>query len=114
MFGVLVALIAGCQQVRDDAYYLTHPEALFSELTLCKTDSSIRKTCEHLGSLAMVIQKIAVTLQEDPFLFGQEIIKLEMSCANSEIKQQEKTECNDNLKTKLAVIKWLESPERKT
>ncbi|OGV26822.1 MAG: hypothetical protein A3F18_02565 [Legionellales bacterium RIFCSPHIGHO2_12_FULL_37_14] len=92
---------------------MAHPNVLFMDFQHCKAKQQTNSSCKHLEKLARILQATVMSLKEDPLAFGQEVIKLEEHCANIVTNQHEDKLCHENLPEKLAVIRWLESPENK-
>lgn len=114
-FGVIVILfvmLTGCKP-HDNTYYQIHPQALFSALTHCAGTTSSDLACQNLKKMAQSFQKLALSLERDPHAFGQQIIGLEVHCSSSMLSLKEKDTCQETLQRRLAVVKWLESPENR-
>lgn len=108
VIGFLLLMVSGCKP-HDQAYYKTHPRDLFQVLPLCTSSTG---ACQNLKKMAQSFQKLALSLERDPRAFGQQIIGLETRCSSSMLSLKEKSRCREALQRRLAVVKWLESPEK--
>ena len=104
LFLLCIALL-GCQS-RDLAYYQTHPEDLFKILQHCTAETT--PPCDALETLAAQFRSWALELKRDPQAFGQKVLTLQSHC--TAIPKTDN--CYETLTMQLALIKWLESPER--
>lgn len=107
---MLLSYLMGCQ-AHDDAYYRSHPHALFAELKSCMSKHLPDLPCQHLNVLAEAFHHLAQALRHDPQAFGQHMMTLESRCSNSMLSLTEKDKCRRNLELRYAVVKWFESPE---
>lgn len=105
LFLFLCIVLLGCQP-RDITYYQTHPEDLFDTLQHCTAET--KPSCDELEPLAAQFRTLATELKRDPQAFGQQVLALQSHCAI----QSKADPCHETLTMQLALIKWLESPER--
>ena len=106
----------------DEQYYRSHPGAIKQALQKCPQQSPKKISCDELHKVSMRLTALAFQLRTGPQHFGQEILKLQQTIAkqkkilleNPEQRDMEKSLENNQqrLKERLAVVKWLESPER--
>jgi chromosome segregation ATPase len=117
---VLTFWIAACS-AHDERYYSLHPNALQEALKNCNQKSKNGLTCAELKEVAVRMNELAYQLRDDPQGYGKQILALQEKIANQEsdleknLNQPElKTAIANNknqLRERLAVVKWLESPE---
>lgn len=105
-----VLALVGCAP-HDEGYYRTHPTALIDVLKQCPDVSPKDVSCEQLHPLAQEMRNMTEHLQQDPQAFGQRIIALQVACAKPDVRVKDKDACEQDLAMRLAVVKWLESPE---
>lgn len=118
---IIALSVTGCT-VKDEGYYLENPKALQAALADCPMRPGANVSCQTLEAMNSRLQKLASQLRESPQAYGQRILALQEIIA----RQQSSLEQNDNqpelrstllenkraLQLHLAVVKWLESPER--
>lgn len=108
---ISVFFLSACSK-QDMAYYQRHPQAVFLALQTCTTeDPKSHVSCHQLETLAQTFRKWVAELQTNPQNFGQKIIKLQVNCARESLSEGEQQNCRQELDMRLAVVKWLESPE---
>jgi hypothetical protein len=105
----------------DENYYRMHPNVLHNEIKKCPDEQPQSLSCEQLTAVAAQMNELAYQLRSNPQLFGQQIMTLQtMLVAQEKSLQQNReqpeltVEINKNrqiLNERLAVVKWLESPE---
>lgn len=106
-----LCLIGGCTS-HQAAYYRHHPQAVFKALQACASGKQhLDPSCQDLESMAQVLRKWVSEVQSNPQSFGQEIIQTQIRCAAVTLSEAEKMRCHHDLEMRLAVVKWLESPE---
>jgi hypothetical protein len=112
LFMLLLSFLVGCQP-HDEDYYRSHPQALFAALNTCGANGGriSNESCQRMKKMAESFQALALSLKQDPQVFGQKIIKLESKCASSS-SQKEKNACHAALELRYAVVRWFESPEK--
>jgi hypothetical protein len=84
-------------------YYLLHHEALQKAMAQCPKFSPKNISCDELKNISLRANALAYELREDPQAFGNKILKLQQDASTTENKVQ--------LAERLAIVKWLESPE---
>ena len=104
----------------DEHYYSLHPSQLQKALTVCSKHSSSDLTCAQLKEIALHINKLAYELRLNPQEFGKQILSLQENIAQQESTLKKGSpspeldslliENKQNLKQRLAIVKWLESP----
>ena len=114
-------LLLGCV-AQDASYYQKHPQQLEAALKNCPNQPPKDMSCEQLAHLAVEMNQLAYQLQLNPQGFGQKILALQALLAEqkknmaenpNQVELKNKFEQNKRqLEQYLAVVKWLESPER--
>lgn len=104
----------------DASYYHMHPAALQDAMKQCPDNPPKGLTCVELQMMAQQTNSLAFELQTDPQLFGQKILALQEAIAKVKLQLQEKPnepalttfleQNNAQLLERLAIVKWLESP----
>ncbi|KTC65177.1 secreted endonuclease (plasmid) [Legionella adelaidensis] len=109
----MVACIAS-----DEQYFRVHPEKLQEAIKKCPENSPKGISCEQLKDIAIRVNKLALQLRIDPQDYGKQILALQEEIAKQEYSKNEDTVAKDDLvknkaalKERLAVVRWLESPE---
>jgi hypothetical protein len=107
-----IVLLQACQS-QDVNYFRKHPQALFQAAEQCEQGLfHLKVSCERIKKLALRFGELAVSLRQDPQLFGQRIMQLQRQCASESSLEQQKSDCQNQLATHLAVVQWFESPEK--
>lgn len=113
-------MLVACS-THDEQYYRVHPEALQQALKKCPAEQPDALSCDELNRIALDVNQLVYSLQMSPQGFGTKIISLQVELA----KQQASLRTNPNqpelvtsieaikqqLASRLAIVKWLESPE---
>ena len=105
----------------DSYYYSLHPKLLQQALQACPAKQPSNISCDELKNIALHINESAYQLRLDPQGYGKKILLLQQTIAQQESALQEKSNQPDlqsslkenkrNLQERLAIVKWLESPE---
>ena len=105
----------------DEHYYSLHPDALQQALKQCPGQQPKHVSCEQLKTVALHVNDLANQLRANPQDYGKQILALQETVAKQETALQQNAkqpdldaELNNNkqqLKERLAIVKWLESPE---
>lgn len=105
----------------DGYYYSLHPKILQKALQECPKKQSSGIDCDQLKDIALRINESAYQLRLDPQAYGKKILFLQQTIAQQESALQEKSnqpdlqsslkENKQNLQERMAIVKWLESPE---
>ena len=105
----------------DEHYFTTHPQALQSSLHQCEMQNADDAKCQKLKAIASRLNDLALQLRSNPQDFGKQILVLQQTVAQQEAGLQKdgnqselKASLSKNkrqLNERLAVVKWLESPE---
>ncbi|MFA6303335.1 MAG: hypothetical protein WC627_09425 [Legionella sp.] len=121
LFFVLVIFGLSSCTVKDERYYRSNPRALQAALKLCPEQAPTGLTCQQLEQIAIPLNSLGHQLQYNPQEFGAKILKLQETIAqqkaqlakNTQDKDLEKQlqENTNDLAERMAVVKWLESPE---
>ena len=121
LLSVATLMLVACS-AQDEQYYRTNPEALQTALKSCPATAPSKISCTDLQRIANEFNPLVYSLQSSPQGFGSKIMELQVELT----KQQElllKTpdnaaleanikEIKQQLAMRLAIVKWLESPER--
>ena len=115
LFFILMLLsFAAPSLARDAQYYLSHPKSLQAVLLECPQKQPHDLSCDQLQPIAQEINGLVYELRGDPQGYGQKILALQMSLASLQTKNTDSSELDETrqqLLTRLAVVKWLESPQ---
>ena len=117
---LLMFLVSACS-VQDERYYIEHPKAMQNALDSCPARAPESIGCDKLHDLANKMSILAMHLRESPQDFGKQILALQESIAKNSAdltknSAQPKLQAlldrdKHDLTLRLAVVKWLESPE---
>ena len=104
----------------DESYYSAHPKELQQAFNKCPEQQTTKLSCEQLKAIALRLNTLAYELRLDPQGYGQKILALQEEIAANELTSQHNMQANDSqsvlaknkkqLKERLAIVKWLESP----
>jgi len=120
LLAVMSVWVVACS-AHDEQYYRLHPVALQQALEKCPEQPSGDLSCQQLKVVAEKLNKLAYQLRINPQDFGKQILALQETVA----KQKKSLQQNPNqpdvnaalaeniqqLKERLAIVKWLESPQ---
>ncbi|ASQ45650.1 hypothetical protein [Legionella clemsonensis] len=118
---VCASLFLTACAVHEESYYRRNPQALQQAIKDCPNKKPQQMSCEQLTILAEGINQLAYQLQANPQAFGKKILALQETLA----KQQAELKANPSqsslkisieknekeLAERLAIVRWLESPE---
>jgi hypothetical protein len=121
LFLSLATIMLVACSTHDDHYYRVNPQALQQALKSCPSEHPPALTCDELNRIAIDVNQLVYSLQMSPQGFGTKIIALQGELA----KQKSLLRTNPNqpdveaaidalkqqLAMRLAIVKWLESPE---
>jgi hypothetical protein len=98
---------------KDEQYYRAHPKALQQALSACPNQSPQGLTCAQAEQIMNKMNGLAFELQLNPQSFGAKILKLQQTLAATPkgAKDQALEQTKQELAERLAIVKWLESPE---
>lgn len=118
---VMTSLWMTACAAHDDYYYSVHPKILQQVLQACPTKQSRDISCDQLKNIALQVNESAYQLRLDPQTYGKKILLLQQIISKQESALQEKSNQPDlqsslkenkrHLQERLAIVKWLESPE---
>ena len=118
---VTVSLWSAACAAHDGRYYSLHPMALQKALETCPQNKPRDVNCEQLKSIASRVNESANQLRINPQEYGQRILALQEKIAKQESALQKEpnqaelqsalAENRRELQDRLAIVKWLESPE---
>lgn len=110
VFLLIIGLLSACG-AEDQAYFEQHPRALQQKIAQCTQATQVTKTCTDLQTLAGKMAVLAMALQSDPQGFGKTILTLQQQLAKpDQLGAKSRAQKQDELRLRLAVVKWLESP----
>lgn len=120
---LLMSLSASVCMAYDEDYYRLNPNVLQKVVMACPAVKPKDMTCSEVNGIAQQMNALANELRRDPQVFGQQVLQLQETIAKDTLKLKEVPksaalylaleENKHLLKGRLAVIKWLESPESK-
>ena len=112
--------LAACA-AHDERYYSLHPNALQKAISQCSKNQPTDISCDQLKTVAARVNELAYELRSSPQGYGKKILSLQedISKQESSLKgapnaselQSSIDENQKNLAERLAIVKWLESPE---
>ena len=91
----------------DALCYELNPKALSAVIKQCPDKAPKGVSCETLAAIASRINSLADELRDEPQAFGLTIMQLQSAAANDSLSNNTQLE----LKKRLAIVKWLETPE---
>ncbi len=120
LLAVMSIWVVACS-AHDEQYYRLHPVTLQQALKQCPEQQPGNLSCQQLKDIAKKMNVLAYQLRMNPQGFGKQILALQETVA----KQKKSLQQNPNqpdvkavldkntqqLKERLAIVKWLESPE---
>lgn len=105
----------------DEFYYQLHPKVLQNAIQNCPEKHPASINCDQLKNIALRVNQSAYQLRVDPQGYGKQILMLQQAIAKQESTLQTtpneielRTSLNENkrhLQERLAIVRWLESPE---
>ena len=118
LFSLCLFSLSGCSE-KSSSYYWEHPQQLRDALTACQNQHA-NPNCEKLYQIGYSMNVLALELQSNPQRFGSTLMKLQMELAEKKQAQAPSKQSTHSLlepieqeiQQRLAVIKWLESPEK--
>lgn len=110
VMGIIAGALGACTVQHDLAYYRTHPQAVFEALQACDV-STHEKHCQQLQALGRSFRQWANDVKLNAQAYGQTIIALQQECVKPSLTAAAKETCRQEVEMRLAVVRWLESPE---
>lgn len=110
-----IGLLTSCSE-KPSTYYWQHPQALRHALIQCQ-QSRNSPVCEKLFQIGYSMNILGQELQANPQAYGNTLLNLQMELGKKMAKKQQSTSTSlesikQEIQQRLAVIKWLESPEK--
>ena len=116
----LSILLGACQKF-DEHYFRSNPQVLQKVLKDCSQREMVQVDCSKIEQIAHDVNSLAYDLQINPQAFGIKILLLQNELAKQQaelckkpgqekIKERIK-DLQQQLTLRLALVKWLESPE---
>lgn len=122
ILGLATTLLLACQG-RDENYYRVHPQELNEAIEKCPQKHPAGLTCEQMNGIVAEVNELATEVHRDAQGFGKKIIALQTELANLQLQLRKTPGKTDTvnaidsikleLAMRLAIVKWLESPESK-
>ena len=122
LLACLIFSLTACAPPKDARYYRLHPKVLQGVLKNCPKSHPRQIGCAELVRIADEVNTLAYQLQRDPQGFGHTILTLEAKLAQLELDfKKNKTQsglrlqivrAKQKIAEYLAIIQWLESPEK--
>lgn len=109
-FCVVWMMLIGCTS-HDEAYYRAHPKMLAEALKRCPQDAPEAVSCDQLQKLTQTFRTLMTQIQQSPQSFGQSILSLQENCSRLPTTLKRQSTCAEELTMRLAIVRWLESPE---
>ena len=106
----IIILLSSCKK-HDAAYFITNPQDLQTKAQSCQEADLYKITCADLQVLASEMNSLVYDLQLNPQNFGIKILKLQIDIASKQSSNQDVSKLKRILALRLALVKWLESPE---
>lgn len=113
--------LVACASQKNEAYYRQHPQLLQQAVQGCPGKQPAQLSCEQLVQISQGVNELAYQLQINPQAFGKSILQLQETLGqqqaalrNNPDQAELKIEIEKNkqkLAERLAIVKWLESPE---
>lgn len=104
----------------DAVFYSLHPVELQQALEKCPQIQPTGVSCQQLNELGIHANQLVSELHYNPQVFGQKILALQETLIKLEVELKDKpdsehllTTVDENkmqLRERLAIVKWLESP----
>ena len=112
---VLIACWGIHCSAHDAQYYGLHPKDLQQAIAGCPGKQPRDLSCDQLKDIAYTVNQLAYQLQLNPQRYGQVILSLQEEIAKQELSSNPSTpsilkDKQLELAARLAVVKWLESP----
>jgi hypothetical protein len=117
----MISIWGTAYAAHDDYYFSLHPKVLQQALQTCPAKQPKGVNCDQLKNIALRVNESAYQLRLDPQAYGKKILLLQQTIAKqeSDLQQQSnqpglQSSLNENkqhLQERLAIVKWLESPE---
>lgn len=112
--------LSSCTE-KDAQYYRYHPKELEQVMKNCPDKAPKQVSCQQLEEIAIHLNSLGRQLQYNPQEFGGAIIKLQETIAQQKaelLKESQNKELQEDLNKnqsdlaqRMAVVRWLESPE---
>lgn len=115
------SLLVACS-TPSPQYYRMNPQELPAAIKACQTSTKVAQLhCSDLQQIAIDINQLAYELQANPQKFGKKIISLQEQLAQQHAQLQQNAnnpelkklidKNEQQLRERLAIVKWLESPQ---
>lgn len=95
----------------DANYYKNNPNKLEEAITSCSVSRTNGLNCDELKKIALRVNELSYEIRVSPQGFGQKILMLEEAILSPMAQQSDISSAREELQERLAIVKWLESPE---
>ncbi len=85
----VMVLLMGCQQqpkVRDEAYFMLHPDKIRPQLIQCERMTTVQASCLAAKKAEAQVSVMLLAAQANPEGFGKQILQLQMQIASTQAK----------------------------
>ena len=94
----------------DATYFKQNPKALQSAIAECPNKAPKGITCDALHEIAIKVNEWVYELRMNPQGFGDSILSLQQTLAKDSLTAIQQKKIQDELRDRLAIVSWLESP----
>jgi hypothetical protein len=96
---LLAVGVSGCQQQKDQAYYLKHPAKLKIILHRCDAQASPDVSCQASYKMGLSLNTLIQSFMKNQQVFGQEILQAQMKRADlqQQLKQAKSSDDQANI-----------------
>ncbi|STX42787.1 secreted endonuclease [Legionella donaldsonii] len=112
--------LAACS-TRDEQYYRLNPQALQQAIKDCPHKQPAQISCQQLAAINSSVYELVYQIQINPQEFGKQILSIQQELAKQRIVLKKNPnqpelrkmieENEQRLAERLAIVRWLESPE---
>ena len=113
LFGAVFNVMA-CSP-HDEQYFTVHPKLLQEAIAECPDKAPKLVNCDNLHKIAVKVNDFVYELRMSPQAYGKTILALQETIATQELAHQPELaplieKNKKELRERLAVVSWLESP----
>jgi hypothetical protein len=95
---LLAVGISGCQQQKDQAYYLKHPAKLKTILHRCDAQASPDDFCQASYKMGLSLNTLIQSFMKNQQVFGQKILQAQMKRADLQRQLNQAKSSDDQVK----------------
>lgn len=107
---LILTLWASIAASHTERYYNLHPRVLQQVIAGCPNKQPRDLNCDQLRLVASRVNELAYQLRLNPQNYGKEILALQQQIAK-QAQHQPTVDQKHEIEERLAIVKWLESPE---